>query len=75
MVWFARRGLTTEAVGHLLCGEWGLHRSEAVIQPERLGVRCEGICLRYLDMHGATSRDVEPWAILADEELRVPTRA
>ena len=83
MVRFARRGLMTEAVGlavRYAFEELGLHRVEAVIQLEntrsialvkRLGFRFEGISLRYLNVHGAW-RDVERWAILADEELCVP---
>jgi ribosomal-protein-alanine N-acetyltransferase len=84
MVRFARRGLMTQAVGlavRYAFDQLGLHRVEAVIQPEntrsvalvkRLGFRCEGISLRYLNVQGVW-RDVERWAILADEILSLPT--
>lgn len=83
MVSFARRGLMTESVGLAIryaFDELGLHRVEAVIQLEntrsialvkRLGLRFEGISLRYLNLNGAW-RDVERWAILADEKLSFP---
>jgi ribosomal-protein-alanine N-acetyltransferase len=86
MVRFARRGLMTQAVGlavRYAFDALGLHRVEAIIQREntrsialvkRLGFRCEGISVRYLNVNGAW-RDVERWAILDDEYIALPVNA
>ncbi len=77
MVRYAGKGLMTDALGQTMrfaFDDLGLHRLEANIQPEnarsialvkRLGFRLEGLSPRYLRV-GATWRDHERWAILAD---------
>ena len=78
MVAFAGRGLMTEAVGLATRHAFdtpGLHRLEANIQPDnaraialvkRLGFRLESLS-RCSARIGGEWRDVERWALLADE--------
>jgi len=74
----AGRGFMTEGLGLVLdhaFGRLGLHRVEANIRPEnapslalvrRLGMRREGLSLRYLQIDGDW-RDHERWAMLAED--------
>lgn len=76
-----RQGLATEAVSAMLdfCfGELGLHRLEALINPdntasralvEKLGFRCEGLLRDHLRV-GDTWRDEMLYALLETDSLR-----
>ncbi|SNS26486.1 Protein N-acetyltransferase, RimJ/RimL family [Actinomadura meyerae] len=81
-VWLAAgargRGLVTTAVRHMIdwaFGVRGLHRAEWLCDPrntasaavaERLGMTCEGVRRQAFTL-GGERRDVQVWAVLADE--------